>query len=349
MTLDMERMRRAYPQTPPVVHHRVEQTLSGIHREAAKQPPRRYARRLSFAVTMALVAVLAVGAVAAGAHFGVFDFMKKMFGASGVLPEAEELVQQNLASLELEHTTLNVEEAVYDGGTLQVVYSITQNDAEAPLTEQELADSQSAFNLAREADQVHTECDWFWVNGTEYCMTNCSTLDTMIGENDGELLCYLDIQLTSAGIVPDGDFTVKLPVAGGSGTYQTLDFTVQANGTDWQPVVLYSDNATVTLTSAFVSPVRIYATIHLEMDADVSLQKADETFEDWAEAELVDAQGNKLAGLTELIPENLVDGKSVDYSYTFLPVDAEEMYLAPTFINEQGEWAVDMTRALPLN
>jgi len=348
MTLNQQRMREAYPQTPDVVRIRMEQTLAGIRREAAKQPPWRYARRLSFAVTMALVTVLAVGAVAAGAHFGVFDFMKKMFGASGVLPEAEELVQQNLGSLKLEHTTLNVDEAVYDGGTLHVVYSITQNDADVPLTEQDAEDSQSAFQLAVAADAVHMECDSFWVNGTEYCMTNCSTVDTMIGENDGELLCYLDIQLASAGIVPDGDFTVKLPVAGGNGDYQTLDFTVQASGSDWQPVVLYSDNATVTLTSAFVSPVRIYATLRLEMNADASAQEADETFEDWAEAELVDAQGNRLAGMTELMPENLVDGESVDYSYTFLPTEAEEVYLAPTFINEQGEWAVDMTRALPL-
>jgi len=349
MIFNTERMRCAYPQTPEIVREHVEQTLADIHREALRQPPRRYARRLSFAVTLLLVALLAAAAIAAGAHFGVFDFMAKMFGTSGVLPGAEELVQQNLGRMELAHTTLNVDEAVYDGGALHVVYSVTQNDADAPLTDQEAEDPQSTFNLAIAADQVHTECDWFYLNGTEYCMTNCSTCDTMIGENDGELLCYLDIQLASADIVPDGDFTVQLPVAGGHGVYQTLDFTVKAAEENQQPVVLYCDNAAVTLKSAFLSPVRTYVTIHLEMNADVTLHEADETFCDWAEAELVDAQGNELAGLTELIPQNLVDGKSVDYSYTFLPVDAEEAYLAPTWINEQGEWAVDMTRAIPLN
>jgi|GEM_PF-3525483 len=348
MNLNKERMRGAYPATPNVVKDSVEDTLYHIGRESAKQPPRRYARRLSFATTLLIVLVVAVVAIAAGAHFGVFDFMARMFGTSGVLPEAEKLVQTDLGSLELAHIAYNVDEAVYDGGTLHVVYSVTQKGAAAPLHKTDVYDPQSDFYQALRADQAHTECDWFYIDGTEYTMTNCTTGDTMPGENNGELLCYLDIQLASAGIVPEGDFKMQLPLVGGNGTYQTLDFTVKADQTGFESVTLYGETATVTLQSAFVSPVRTYATIHVEINAGVTAHQADETFCDWAEAELVDAQGNELASLTELIPQNLVNGKRVDYSYTFLPVKEEEVYLAPTFINEQGEWAVDMNRALPL-
>lgn len=349
MHLDRKRMLMAYPAPPAPVKDRVEQTLAAIRREAAAQPPRRYARRLSFAAVTALAVLLVAVAVAAGAHFGVFDFMAKLFGASGVLPEAQELVQADLGGLELEHTVLHVDEAVYDGGALHLVYSITQKGAAAPLTEQDTGDPQSLFNQACTADQVLTVCDSFWLNGEEHVMTGGSFCDTMIGAEDGTLLCYLDIQLASAGIVPDGDFTVGLPVVGGHGVCQTLDFTVKAANGERQPMVLHCDNETVTLQNAFVSPVRIYASVHVEISEGVAAQQADDVFTDWAEAELVDAQGNELASLADLMRQNVVGRESVDYCYTFLPVDAEGLYLAPTIINDQGEWAVDMTRALPLN
>ncbi len=348
MMLDRDRLSGAYPQMPEMVKARMRSTLIRIHREAAKQPPRRTARRLSFVTTLLLALAAAAAAIAAGAHFGVFDFMAKMFGESGVLPEAQQLVQQNLGRMELAHTTLNVDEAVYDGGALHVVYSITLNDADAPLTQQEVWDPQSAFSRTLAADQALTMCDSFWLNDVEYSMTNGSTGDMMAGENNGELLCYLDIQLASDGIVPDGDFTVRLPVVGGYGVYRTLDFTVQAAEDNRQPMTLFTDTETVTLQSAFLSPVRTYVSLHVEMNADATLRQADDIFCDWAEAELVDARGAKLADLVEVIPQQLVDGRYVEYSYTFLPVDAQEAYLAPTTINEQGEWTVDMTRAIPL-
>ena len=348
MNWNSERMRGAFPQTPEPVKRRMAMTLAQIHREAATLPPKRCARRLSLPAVALLIVALVTAAVATGAHFGVFDFMTKLLGTSGVLPEARELVQQNLGSLELAHTTLNVDEAVYDGGALHVVYSITLRGATAPLTEQDAEDPQSVFNRAIAADRALTMCDSFWLNGTEHSMTNGSFGDTMPGADNGELLCYLSIQLASAGIVPDGDFTVRLPLAGGGGAYQTLDFTVKADANHRQPVVLYGEQATVTLQSAFLSPVRTYVGIRVEINADVPKPQADGIITDWAEAEMVDAQGNELAGLIERVLQNMTSGMRAEYSYVFPPVEAAEAYLAPTYINERGEWTVDMSRALPL-
>ena len=350
MTLYKERIRKAYPVMPDAVKARVEQTLSQISREAARRPPKRYARRLSFTAVLALVVVLAAGAIAAGIQFGVFDFMRNIFGASDVLPEAKQLVQTDLGMLELAHTTLRVQEAVYDGGTLHVVYSITQNGATAPLIAEDLHDAHSAFQKALAADQAHTECDWFFINGVEYGMTNASMGETAIGGNNGELLCYLNIQLASAGILPEGDFTVRLPVAGSNGQYQTLDFTVRADAQDPSRVLpgYVGGGATVTVQSAFLSPVRAYVSLHLEMEQGATPEQVSEAFADWGDAFLVDRYGNKLSKRAEVLEHNVVSGQSVDFSYTFLPTDADEVYIAPTFINAQGEWAVDMNRALRL-
>lgn len=348
MNLNTKRMRAAYPAVPDEVRARIRQTLAQIHREAGGRAPRRTARRLSFALTMLLAVALTAAAVATGARLGVFDFMARMFGASGVLPGAQELVQQNLGSLRLTHTDISVEEAVYDGGTLHVVYAVTLAEADVSPAGTDAQDTYGALERAMTADQVRTVCDSFFLNGVEYGMTGGSACDTAAGENDGELLCYLNIRLASAGIVPQGDFTVRLPVAGSADAGQTLDFTVKAAQTSRQPVVLHGGHETVTLLSAFASPVRTYVSVRVDMNANATAQETDEIFCDWAEAELVDAQGNALGNLLELLPRNVADGGSMEYSYTFAPVDAAELYLAPTFINEQGAWAVDMTRALPL-
>ena len=276
-------------------------------------PPGRYARRLSFTAILLLVLVLVAAAIAAGARFGVFDFMTRMFGASGVLPQAQELVERDLGSLELKRTTLRVEEAVYDGGALHVVYSITRNSAAAPLTQQETEDAHSDFHQALAADQVLTLCDSFDIDDVEYVMTNGSAGDTMIGSNNGELLCYLDIQLASAGIIPTDDFIVRLPVVGGSGEYRTLDFAVRADYAEFEPVSLHSGCAAVTLQSAFLSPVRAYLTLHIAIDDGTPITQADAVFDDWADAVVVDAQGNKLSERKEMILQNEADGWHATY------------------------------------
>lgn len=346
MELNREQMLRGYPAMPECVRLRLEDTLSQIRRDAVREPPRRHARRLSFATVMLIALLAAAIGIAAGMRLGIFDFMARTFGQSGVLPEARELVQTDLASLDLPHTEVRVREAVYDGGSLRVVYSIRQKDAAAPLAEADLYDEGSGFRQALTADRVRTQCDWFYIDGMEYVMTNGTAFDQICSGENGELLCYMDIQLSPEGIVPQGDFVVGLPLVSVEGARRTLDFAVQASVLTAEHPFVSGHASVVTAEVAAVTPVRVRISIHIEMDADASMRQYDEVCGDWSDAALVDAQGRELAALEELLPANVEEGRSIDYSYTFLPTDAAEVYLAPMVADKDDNWLADMSRAL---
>ncbi|MDD3411143.1 MAG: hypothetical protein PHY12_10085 [Eubacteriales bacterium] len=348
--LNREQLLRAYPQTPALVNERIDGALAAIRRQS-QQPPKRYAVRLRFATAvMALALLLAAAAVAAGVHFGVFDFMTELFGQSGVLPQAGELVQENLASLDLPHTVVTVRQAVYDGGNLRMVYSVCQKNAAAPLTADELDDPGSGFRLALAADGVSAwGCDWFYVVGVEYTMTGGSASATIPGAENGEALCYMDVYLASSGIVPTGDFKVSLPlIRRDTSERDTLDFTVKATADTFTPLVRQVNGATVTVRSAFLSPVRSYVNLHIQIDDGISTLQGELLLADWQDATLTDAQGNELAKCSELQTLAETKGVSADYSFTFFPTDAAEVFIAPTVIDQSDYWFVDMVQAIQL-
>ena len=351
MTLNHETLLRAYPTTPQQVYSRMDETLATIRRETkAANPPRRYAVRVRFATVMvALLILLAAIGVAAGVRLGVFDFMARMFGSADVLPQASELMQNDLATLETEHTTVTLSQAVYNGGNLRVVYSVRVKGATAPLTAEELNDEHSAFREAVAADHLSPwGCDWFYIDGVESTMTNGSTGETIPGAENGEALCYMDIYLASSGIVPTNDFVVSLPlIRRERGDITTLDFTVKVG--DMTPTAapaLNLNGATVTVLSASLSPVRAYVNLRIERGEGTSARDFDLLLADWRDAVLVDAQGNELAALSEFQPGAREDGELAEYSFTFLPTDAAEAYLAPTIIDDNDQWVVDMTQAI---
>lgn len=349
MTISRDLLLRAYPPAPPLVNARIDETLAALHRQGLRLPPKRYAKRLRFAtVLVALLVLLTAIGVAAGIHFGVFDFMARIFGQGGVLPQASELVQADLATLETEHTTIRLTQAVYDGGNLRVVYSMRVKDAATPITSEELNDGTGPFRAALAADGISPwGCDWFFIDGKEYAMTNGSTSATLPGAENGEALCYLDIYLASSGIVPKGDFKVSLPIIRrGRGQVTTLDFTVKADGlADALPPV-HAKGAEVTVLSASLSPVRAYVNLRIEKSEGVSLLEFELLLADWRDAVLVDAKGNQLAALSEFFISAREEGKSADYSFTFLPTGAGEAYIAPTVIGENDQWGADMSQAI---
>ena len=79
-----------------------------------------------------------------------------------------------------------------------------------------------------------------------------------------------------------------------------------------------------------------------------SLAQADEVFEAWRDVLLTDAQGKEISTPMDVLTVNLEDGKRVDYSYTFLPVSNEEVYLTPFILDEKNNWVGDMHQALRL-
>ena len=356
MELNRDMMRKAYPAMPQFVQEDISRTLRSIQLQE-KNAPKRYARRLSFAgaLVMVLIAAMLTAAIAVGARFGIFDFMSRILGESGVLPQASELVQTHLGSLDLPHTLITADEALYDGGSLQVVYSIQAKNLSAPPAKADfynpaegMDDPDSELSRALAADVIYASSgfDWFFINGEEHVMTNGSFGDAEFDEESGKIYCYMNLQLASSGIVPQGDFTVALPVAGALGDKKLLEFTVKEGITEGPKPMLETAQETVTVQSVFFTPVRAYANLRVMIEEGVPREEADNLLEDWRDAVLADKGGNEIAHPVEVYPGSIEEGKASDYHYTFLPADLTEAYLAPTTIDKNGNWVVDMSRAL---
>lgn len=343
MEWNRDRLLHAYPATPEVVRARVESVLVRLeHAAVPTQARRRPApRRLSFALTLIGALLLAALGVAAGVRFGVFDFMTD--SASGVLPQAQELVQRPAASLGLPRTSLALEEAVYDGGVLRVVYSIrAKNALPAPGDE---SDPESAFARALAADQISVDGpDWFMLDGEEVIMTGGSYAVNRMDEAEGRMLRYLDIQLSASGLIPTEDFTISLPVDR-SGE-QRLVFPVSVRSRAQAAAPIEADGVRATVVSASASPVRCYVHLRLERmegaDGDAWLN----ALGDWSDSVLLGPDGEILSSPIEMQRLSGGEGAVAEMSFTFPPTDAEEVSFAPTRINPNDEWTADTARAV---
>ncbi len=347
MEMTREKLLRAYPEMPKSTALRLEHTLeklqSGAYEKSAQGAP----KRIGFVMALAIVLLAAAIGTAACARLGVFDFMSRSGGRTGVLPGAQELVQTDLAALETEHARLAVTEAVYDGATLRLVYSITAKGIDAPLTEDDLSDGDSAFYQALRADGMYPMCDWFRMNGEEYTMTAGTAGEQIPGGENGEMLGYLDIQLASEGIVPEGDFTAELPFVCENGEWKYVEFTVKSAAQAQPLASLHAGKAEAEILAASVSPVRATTTLRVTMDSDATREETLFVFSDWKDAALVDAEGSALSD-RENMQINRETDDTLELSFTFLPTGAEEVYLAPMTVDADDNWFVDMTRALKL-
>ncbi len=335
MVMNREKLMKAYPSMPENVQRRVDDTLLRLRTESAAERTAHGAprRRLSFALVLALALMIAAVGTAAGIHLGVFDFMANLFGQAGVLPGAEQLVASDLASVSLPNSTLAVEEAVYDGGNLRIVYSVRSANPELSIEEAAEADDVSLYG-----------CDSFFIGGEERYMTNGSAYASRLSPEGDRWLCYLDIYLASSGIVPEGDFTVGLPLTGG----KPVTFTVPGYQVAANPAQTETDTVRVTMLSASLSPVRAYARLRIEKLPGVSAQQFEAALGDWQDAYLVDAEGNMLSEPVEILTGASEEGQWIDLTYIFPPVENEEVSFAPTIITPEDEWGVDMAHALPM-
>lgn len=335
MIMNREKMLKAYPPMPASVEKRMDDTLLRLRAESAAHSvslsaPR---RRLCFVLVTALAVMMLAAATAAGIHYGVFDLMASLFGQEGVLPEAQQLVVSPLASAQLDNSVLTVEEAVYDGGNLRLVYSVrARGEALSP-------------EEAARADGVRLSgCDWFLLNGEEYPMTNGSLSGSVLTGQGDAMMCYLDICLASSGIVPEGDLTVGLPLTDG----EPITIHVPGYQVSAEPVETETAAVRATLLSASLSPVRAYARLRIARQPGASAESYEAALGDWRDACLVDAQGNRLCAPSEILTDAAEDGQWVDWTYIFPPVEGAKAYFAPTVVTTQDEWLVDMAHALPM-
>lgn len=339
MKLEREQMLRAYPEMPREVQTRMDSTLLRLHAQGRRAPT----RRLSLALAALLVMLAATG-VATGAHFGVLDFLSERFGQNA-LPEARELVQTPEASLALANTSVALEEAVYDYGRLRLVYSVKPN-AGVPVTETALMDEKSALVQAIAQDGVSlTGGDWLRIDGEELVMPGDSFSDYAVDEEQGAVLCYMDIELGAWELAPQGSFAVSLPVTLPQSGSQTLDFTVAAKAISEPAMRLDAGAVRATVESFTPSPISTYVRLTLERAAGASDSDYENALADWRDAKLTDGEGHVLAEAGDVMTVAETEGQAVTLNFAFPPVDAGEIWFAPTAVTEDGA-APDMARAM---
>ena len=342
-TMDKSLMERAFPERSARFDEAIDSALAAVHADAAahgKNAARTEDKRIYTgekagigasggtrarlpgmawrrnAVAWALVAVLLCAGtfgVAEGMRRGVFSFL---WGEHDVLPEAAKLVHQDVASVTLGGTEIAVTESAYDGATLRLVMSVRVPEIERALQRAELDDEGSEFlkALARDGVSAQYSFDYFTLNGEEYGMTGGSGGDNAVGEANGEMLIYFELDLLGVD-VPQGDITVGLPVGYRDG--ETVMLAVPAKASDLEsvrdatpefPTVELEGGGTLTVVSARLSPIAAYATIRLDFPEGAE-DAAGVAFARWQNFTFADSNGEPVCLYTELTAWGLPQGE----------------------------------------
>lgn len=238
-------------------------------RRPASSTARRRPRRALLIALLALLLALAVGGVAYTIRRGVLNFTEDFGFAKMVsLEGADALVSSgSLAHLELEHVTVDVLEAVYDGAELRVVYSLTAASGELQLA----GHMENAYLMPGEAEGDVHMCDFISVNGQDAYFYDTWEAP---GDAPGQMLYYLQTNLPEWGVDVSGaqELTIGLPMLpreeGQRGWGQVL-FTIPAAVPEDLVRSAVIEEAScgghaVTVERAVFSPLNGYIALRLE-------------------------------------------------------------------------------------
>ncbi len=282
----------AFPEPDERFVRAFEQTLTDIARQKGSRGAS--IKRRTMVLVAALVLLAAIG-VAEGLRSGVLQMLAyDMLAAWGkVQPEAQQLVTPQQSSVTTERMNVALTEALYDGSTVRFVYTVTLRGATERLTEETMNDPDGAFMRAVTADGISLwGPDGFTLNGEDISMTGGSRSSAAPGEQPGQAVCFVEIQLASEGIVPKGKFTLEAPIFYGASKGKVLTIALDAdhlpgvrNLTPAAPI--RQDGVTITLHSAMQSPIRFYIDYQVDLDEGAP----ERIMRDWMGATIVDAAG----------------------------------------------------------
>ena len=244
---------------------------AGAARRAAR--PRiglhRRPRRALLIALLALLLALAVSGIAYTVRRGVLNFTEDFGFAKMVsLEGAEEFVSSgSLAHMELEHVTVDVLEAVYDGAELRIVYSLTAKSGELVLSEH----AENAYLMPGEAEGDVHMCDFVTVNGQDAYFYDTWEAP---GDEPGQMLYYLQTNLPEWGVNVSGaqELTIGLPMLpreeGQRGSGQ-VTFTIPATVPEGLVRGAVIEEAScggraVTVERAVFSPLNGYIALRIE-------------------------------------------------------------------------------------
>ena len=265
--------------------------------EAAEKPrrPRHVPRQGGRFRRMMLVMLITLGllgglAVATTANPRLLEvFWGKDFEPSA---QASAYIARDLAEVETNGYRVRVEEAVYDGMTLYVRYSIRDMSCDHLLGETNVDTGRRMLNEQEITAFDHAPVGWWtdnlWINGQNVDMPGLSGGETWAGDENGEIVVSEMYRLDQVGVFLSGDVQIDLPIGEKQhydyemwqsmlkedGTFRKPDaglvsFTLNCDA----PVTHYADGERVILpdgTAAWVesaddTPVKLYVTVRFEI------------------------------------------------------------------------------------
>lgn len=175
----------------------IQHTLADLQRKEDERPVKKAS--ISFALIMAIVMIAAVAMAAA--RWGVFDFIASRGGEGKVLPEATELVQQDVAQQggETASATFVLREAAFDGKALYMVVAVTPANGDTMLLGTDALPSDRMSNMGpRYEGETMTIAEYAAQNGRARLVhTNVASIPATDGEES--LVNSLDYILEEDG------------------------------------------------------------------------------------------------------------------------------------------------------
>lgn len=238
-------------------------------------------------ITLGLLGGLAVATTANPRLLEVF--WGKDFEPSA---QASAYIAHDLAEVETSGYRVRVEEAVYDGMTLYVRYSIRDMSCDHLLGETNVDTGRRMLNEQEITAFDHAPVGWWtdnlWINGQNVDMPGLSGGETWAGDENGEIVVSEMYRLDQVGVFLSGDVQIDLPIGEKQhydyemwqsmlkedGTFRKpgaglVSFTLNCDA----PVTHYADGERVVLpdgTAAWVesaddTPVKLYVTVRYEI------------------------------------------------------------------------------------
>lgn len=267
----------------PVMKARILMNLGGTNTRA----------RIKISLVVAIVVMMAaLGAFALARGFGLLDWMatNRDPGYEQALLEAQQLIRQDLAFHSFPHVDVSINEAVYDGRMLRVMYTTKDRGAKAPFPKDEegyLIEGEEGFRFpAAMQDGVFYSVDWCQVNG-ETAMAQ-GEARYFAGEGPGEIVALTTFDLRD---IKTGDsLRVLLPVRG-EDTPEALAFALDARDLPGVSRLLSPAPARfvdheVRFSSFVLSPLRVYVSLDIKVDAGISPERCDQIASRWMDAQL---------------------------------------------------------------
>lgn len=284
-----KQLERAFPPTPAVFHARMAQIAADTRAQ------KRISRRRALRLAMICLTLMALGgaAVAAMNHYGVLNFNSGWDDSYYFsLPEAQDMIQYNLACETTGALEWRVKEAIYDGRVLRVLYAVRDTAAREPFSSADPEDEQSsawsAYWAMCQREGVFLKSDGngeIFVNGQG---VNLESVDMRLGGLPGEVEGWMDCRMSYYNpdtekyeeIRPEGVLEISLPFAfekegiEEQSSAAALSFRLSAGDAASRyalalpPAQKLPTGAELTFTDLHFSPATVFITFEINIPAD---------------------------------------------------------------------------------